>query len=371
MKKTYLDHNATTPLLPEVKARIAEALETYGNPSSLHWAGRDAKELIESTRYALADLLKTTPENLIFTSSATESNTTVLKSIPPNGHIITTTIEHSCILKTCETLEKQGSEITYLPVNSNCKINSKDLESAITETTKLISIMLANNETGTIQPLEDCIKIANAHNIPIHTDAVQAFGKIPFDLEKYPVDYLSLSGHKFGTPKGIGILYAKDPESLTPIFQGGHHETGLRAGTQNTLSIAALETAAKIAHQTQEETAHHTKALKEAILSALKIPGLKINGDPENSLPNTLNITIPGKTGESIMMNLDLEGIAISTGSACSTGSIDPSHTLLAMGLSEKDALSSIRISLGTTTTESDIAKLTSTLNRLAAQDSL
>ncbi|OHD24296.1 MAG: cysteine desulfurase NifS [Spirochaetes bacterium GWD1_27_9] len=364
----YLDNNATTPLHPKVKEKIRETLDFYANPSSAHQSGREVRFLIEQAREEIASFLNCLPEELIFTASGSEANNTVLKSvglccnhgcsIQSKIHIISTTIEHPSVLNTLKCLESQSVEVTYIPVDEYGIINPDDVKKAIKKETTLISIMYANNEIGSIQPIEEIAKIAKEHKITFHTDAVQAIGKIPIDLQKLSVDYLSLSGHKIYAPKGIGVLYKrKGTKEICPLINGGHQEHSLRAGTENTIGIIALGEAFKQLKLEMNDEVKHIKHLRDKLEKAIfeKIPNVKLNGHPEKRLPGTLNVSFKNIEGESILLRLDLYGVAVSTGSACSTGSLEPSHVIMALGVDPEIAHSSIRFSMGRDNTEEEI----------------
>jgi len=368
----YLDNNATTPLHPEVKNKIKDVLDVFGNPSSIHQLGRYSRYLVEESRNIIASFLNCLPEEIIFTASGSEANNTILKSAmnccsgsicncssKGKKHIITSSIEHPSVLNTLKCLEAQDVEVTFLPVDKNGEISLSELERNIKKETSLISIMYANNEIGTIQPIEDVVKIAKKYGIKVHTDAVQAVGKVPIDLSKLDVDYLSLSGHKIYAPKGIGVIFRRRTknETLCPLITGGHQENSLRAGTENTIGIIALGEAIKqLKIEMDSEISmllKLRKKLEEGILNNIKYT--KLNGHPEKRLPGTLNISFRGIEGESILLRLDMMGIAVSTGSACSSGSLDPSHVLMAINEDPELAHGSIRFSIGRENTESDI----------------
>jgi cysteine desulfurase len=364
----YLDNNATTPLHPAVKKRIIDFLDFYGNPSSAHELGRTVKFQVDNARAEIASFLNCLPEEIIFTASGSEANNTVLKSVACCGagvcecktthHIISTKIEHPSVLNTLQCLEAQNVEVTYIDVDEFGMINPLDVRKAIKKNTSLISIMWANNEIGTIQPIEEISLIAKEYKIPFHTDAVQAIGKVPIDLSKINVDYLSLSGHKIYAPKGIGVLYKKKTNKiLCPLINGGHQEQSLRAGTENTIGIIALGEAFKQLKLEMNDEIQNIKKLRDKLEKGIfdTIPNVKLNGHPTKRLPGTLNISFKNIEGESILLRLDLYGIAVSTGSACSSGSLEPSHVIMALGVDPEIAHSSIRFSLGRETTEKDI----------------
>ncbi len=364
----YLDNNATTPLHPKVKEKIIDFLDNYGNPSSLYETGRTVKQMVEDARQKIADFLNCDPDEIIFTAGGSEANNTVIKGAASccafcnvsNTHIITSAIEHPSVMNTLKCLEQQNVEVTYLPVDEYGLVNPKDVRDAIRTETVLITIMYANNEIGTIQPIEEITKIANENNIPIHTDAVQAIGKIPVDLKKTNVDYLSLSGHKIYGPKGIGVLFRrKGTKSLCPLISGGHQENSMRAGTENTIGIVGIGEAIKQLNLEMNSKVKKIKYLRDKLEFGLKknISNISVNGHPEKRLPGVLNVSFNDIEGESILLRLDMHGIAISTGSACSSGSLEPSYVITALGVPAEQAHSSIRFSLGRENTEEDIDK--------------
>jgi cysteine desulfurase len=367
----YLDNNATTPLHPSVKEKIINALELYGNPSSAHDYGRNIRSLVENAREEIAGFLNCGPDEIIFTASGSEANNTVLKSsILCNAmnscdkgeklHIISTKIEHPSVLNTLRCLENQKVEVTYLPVDSTGLVDPADVEMAIRPETALISIMWANNEIGTIQPIEEIGLIAKKHKILFHTDAVQAVGKVDIDLSKSNIDYLSLSGHKIYAPKGIGVLYKKNSSrKLCPLINGGHQEHSLRAGTENTIGILALGEAFRQLRKEMKNEIENVRRLRDKLEKGIfeSVSHVKLNGHPVRRLPGTSNISFLNVEGESILLRLDLHGIAVSTGSACSSGSLEPSHVIMALGVDAEIAHSSIRFSLGRENTDKDVEK--------------
>jgi cysteine desulfurase len=365
----YLDNNATTPMAPEVKKAITDSLSVYGNPSSHHAFGVEARKLVESSRQDVAALLGVPADEIVFTSGGSESNNLVIKGTLCHStscvfakkigkpHVITSVIEHPAVLESCRCLEHDGAEVTYLPVDGKGLVSPDDLEKAIKPTTKLITIMYANNEIGTIQPIAELGKIARAHDVRFHTDAVQAVGKIPVNPITDNVDFLSLSGHKLNGPKGIGALWFRNKMYVCPLIAGGHQERGQRAGTENTLGIVGLGAAARLAMSDREEEAKRVSRQRDRLQKLLveSISHTQINGSEEHRLPNTLNISFKYIEGESILFYLDFDGIAVSTGSACSSGSLEPSHVLLALGMDHGMAHGSIRFSLGRYTTDEEI----------------
>ena len=364
MKRIYLDHNATSPVDPEVlEAMLPYYKENFGNASSVHEFGRIARMAVEDAREVLYKFLGAFKANeIVFTSGGTESDNFAIKGIAhalkkKGNHIITSSVEHSAVLNTCKFLEQEGFSVTYLPVDENGIVDLNALKKAITDKTILVSIMLANNEIGTIEPIEEISKIVKEKNIILHTDAVQAVGKIPIDVKKMGVDLLSLSGHKFHGPKGVGALYIKQGVKITQHQHGGHHERKRRAGTENVPGIAGLGKAVEIAEKNIKRDTEHMLALRERLYNGIKknIKDIKLNGHPEKRLPNTLNVSFKYLEGESILLSLDMEGVAASTGSACTSGSLEPSHVLISMRIDPADAQGSIRFSLGKDNTEEEI----------------
>ena len=357
----YLDNNATTPIHPEVAQAFKKSLSIFGNPSSIHYAGRQAYEALENARDSVASLLGVASDTLIFTSSGTEANNHVLQAlIQPHAttqkpHIITSAIEHSSVKETCRFLERIGAAtVSRIPVDTQGVIDLEALEKSITPETKLIFIMTANNEVGTIQPQADIVKIAQKHGILCGTDAVQAVGKIPLNAEELGVDFLTLSSHKLYAPKGSGALYIKPGVSLYPLIYGGAHERRLRGGTQNVPGIIALGKAAQLLKEhDQTEVQKLTTQFTEGVFSS--IPDVFLNGHPELRIPGTVNLSFKGVSGEALLMNLDQLGIAVSTGSACSTGSIEPSSVLQAMEVPEDLIQCAVRFSIGQFNTHEEI----------------
>ncbi len=366
MKRIYFDHNATTPVDPEVlDAMLPFFKEEYGNPSSIHWAGRNSRKAVEEGRESVCRLLNCSNIELIFTSSGTEGDNHAIKGVAyakkeKGNHIITTKVEHPAVLNTCKHLAKDGFETTYLDVDANGLIDLEALKAAITPKTILISIMYANNETGVIFPIKEIGEIAKEKGVTFHTDAVQAAGKIPIDAQKLNVDLLTISGHKLYGPKGIGALFAKRGVRLVPLIHGGHHERNRRGGTENVAGIAGLGRAAEIALRDMEKEGVQLSALRNRIEKGLaeKIPHIKVNGHLERRLPNTANISFEFVEGESLLLNLDMKGIAASSGSACTSGSLEPSHVLLALGLTHEMSHGSVRFSLGKSNTAADVEYL-------------
>jgi len=363
MKRIYLDYAATAPTDPEVvKAMQPYFFEKSGNASSLHSFGQEAKKAVEDAREALASFIGALPDEIVFTSGGTESDNYAIKGVASalaqkGNHIITTAIEHHAILEPCKYLEKLGFNLTYLGVDKTGRISVQDVEKAITDKTILISVMHANNEIGTIQPIAEIGKIARQKNIYFHTDAVQTIGHIPVDVNKMNIDLLSLSAHKFYGPKGVGALYIRKGTRVDRFMQGGDQEKGRRASTQNTPGIAGLGKAVELCAKNMDQEAKFQIKLRDKMISRIKkdIPDVLLNGDPVNRLPNNVNFSIKYIEGESMLLNLDMLGIACSTGSACTSTSLEPSHVLLALGLPHEIAHGSLRITLGRWTKEEEI----------------
>ena len=362
--RIYLDNNATTALDADVKHTMAEFAHSYGNPSSIHAAGKESHDAIEAARKSLSLLINCTPRRLIFTSGGSEGNNFVIKGVAfsygdSKNHIITTSVEHPSVINTCQWLERQGFTVTYLPVDQNGIVSAEELSGALGEKTCLVSIVAANNETGSIQPIEELARIARRKGVLFHTDAVQAVGKIPVDVQAWGVDFLTLSGHKFRGPKGAGAVYIRKGVEIGPLIHGGKQEGGLRGGTENTLGIVGMGRAAGLAArrlgEMEDRVRHMRDKLYEGILRIA--PGANLNGHPKKRLPNTLNVTLPGIRGESLVLALDSRGIFFSSGSACKSGSPEPSHVLLAMGLSEEEAHCALRFSLGIENTDEHIER--------------
>ena len=368
MKNIYLDYNATTPIDPRVLEEMMPYLsENYGNPSSIHSFGRKGKEALDKAREQVSQLISASPKEILFTSGGSEAANFAIKSTARSllrekgSHIVTTRVEHECVLESLKFLEKEGFQVTYLGVNSDGLIDLEELKEAITDETILVSCMYANNETGVIFPIDKIAEIVKERGVLFHTDAVQAAGKIDIDLKKIPADLLSISAHKFYGPKSVGALFIRDglseQISLTPLIHGGGQERGKRSGTENVPGIVGLGAASNIASNEMKNDESRIRVLRDQLLHSIKkdIDGVKLNGLLEEMLWNTLNLSIKGVEGESLSMNLDIEGVAVSTGSACSEGTVDPSHVVSAMGLSREDAASSVRISLGRFTQQEDI----------------
>ncbi|MGO9415565.1 MAG: IscS subfamily cysteine desulfurase [Syntrophobacteraceae bacterium] len=371
MSEVYLDNNATTALAPEVAAFIHETIAEYGNPSSIHKTGNQAKEILEGARRKVAAALGVTARRIIFTGGGSEANNLAIKGVvfnkgPERSHVITSAIEHPAVLEPLKWLELLGVKVTYLPVDSSGMVDPDDARKALTPDTVLISVMLANNETGTIEPVAELARVAHEAGALMHTDAVQAFGKVPVNVAELGVDMLSVSAHKVHGPKGVGALYIAKGVGVESLVHGGGQEFGMRAGTENVLGIAGFGRAAELMSGSFSNRAR-VCSLRDSLEAALKglVPGMKVNGHPVERLPNTLNAVLPGFRGESIVLALDRRGVRISSGSACKSGSARPSHALLAIGLSEEEAHCSIRISLGVGTTIDEIERAISALGEV------
>ncbi|HCD72186.1 cysteine desulfurase NifS [Thermovirga lienii] len=363
-RKVYMDHSATTPLAIEVFEAMEPYLKgSFGNPNSIHAWGREARKAVNEARDQIADLINAESREIIITGGGSEADNLAIKgtafALQDKGkHIITSAIEHHAVLDACDWLEKIGFEVTVLPVDSNGTVDLEALEKAIRDDTILITIMYANNEVGTIQPVEKIIEIAKKRGVRVHLDGVQAVGHIPVDVKELDVDLLTLSAHKMYGPKGVGALYVKKGTKLVPIIHGGGQEFGLRSGTENTAGIIGFGAAAKLAKRRLEEKEHLKEAaLRDKLLSGImkNIPHAHITGHPTQRLPFHASVCFDFIEGESLLLRLDAEGIGASSGSACTSGSLEPSHVLLAMGISHERAHGSLRLTLGKDTTEEDI----------------
>ncbi len=369
MNRVYLDFNATTPVEPEVlDAMLPYFSAEFANAASIHTPGQRARAAVETAREQVAALIGARPQEIVFTSGGTESDNHAIfgvvarpilavRSGQTAKHIITTAIEHEAVLNACQALEKEGVFVTYLPTGRQGQIDLDDLRSAIRPETILITIMHANNELGTVQPLEEIGRIAKAADIYFHTDAVQSAGKIPIDVNALQVDLLSLSGHKLYAPKGIGALYVRGGTRLRQLLYGGHHQRGFRPGTENVAGIVGLGKAAGLARRSLAEDAKRVSALRDKLEQGLlqRVPLSRVNAGTAPRTPNATNLVFPGIEGEALLIALDLKGLACSTGAACSSGAVEPSHVLTAIGLLPEEARASLRFSLGRHTTPADI----------------
>lgn len=360
MRRVYLDNNATTPVLPEVfEAMRPFYLEQFGNASSIHHFGQHARAAVEKARASIAALLNARPAEIVFTSGGTEADNLGIFGLVQRGdHVITSTIEHSAVMNSCKRLEQMGCEVTFVPVNGRGEIDPAEVRAALRPNTRLISTMMANNETGVVQPVEEIGRIAEEADVFFHTDAVQVAGKIVIDVQKLRCDALTISGHKIHAPQGTGALFIKKGTLIQPQIYGGSHERQRRAGTENLPGIVGLGKAAELARQWLEhggspEMAAMRDHLQETVLGAMDDVG--VNGQGAPRVPNTTNFWFDHVEGEALVIALDLKGLAVSSGAACSSGAIEPSHVLLAMGLPHQRARASIRVSLGKQTTQEDI----------------
>lgn len=362
----YVDNSATTPISKEVlDAMMPWLTEGYGNASSIYSKGREAGWALKGAREQVASILGAQPNEIYFTSGGSESDNWAIKgaaaTMAKRGkkHIITSAFEHHAVLHSCAALEKQGFEVTYVPVHENGIVRVEDIEAAIRPDTGLVTIMYANNEIGTVQPIKEIGALCRKHKIWFHTDAVQAFGHVPINVEEQNIDMLSVSGHKIHAQKGVGLLYVKKGVVLPNLIDGGAQERGKRAGTENIAGIVGLAKAMEIASQNIEERGERTKVLRDKLIdNILKIDRTRLNGDREQRLPGNVNISIEGIEGESLLLSLDMYGICASSGSACTSGSLDPSHVLLAIGLCHEVAHGSLRISLSDENTMEDVDRI-------------
>lgn len=383
MNYIYFDNAATTKLDDEVfKEMMPYFINEYGNASSIYKLGRNSRNAVETAREKIAEAINAEPREIYFTSGGTESDNTAIRGIAYNykkkgNHIITSKIEHPAVLQTCKQLEKEGFEVTYIDVDEYGIIDLESLKKSIKETTILISIMFANNEIGTIQPIKEIGKIAKENNIYFHTDSVQAVGSIKIDVKEMNIDSLSMSAHKFYGPKGIGALYVKKGINFQKFMNGGHQEKNKRAGTENVPAIVGMGKAIEIAYKDLEKHTKHIKELRDYYIREVqdKIPYVKINGDIDKRLPGNSNISFRFIEGEGLLLNLDLQGICASSGSACTSGSLEPSHVLLAVGLPHEIAHGSLRISIGKYNTKEEIdylvEKLVEIVERLRSMSPL
>ena len=369
----YADNSATTKVKPEVLEKMLPFFkEQYGNPSSLYAFAYESKRAVEDARAKVADVIGAKPREIFFTSCGSESDNWAIRGVAEKfgkGHIITSSIEHPAVINTCKYLEQKGFEVTYLPVDEKGRVSPESVEGAIKKDTILITIMTANNEIGTIEPIAEIGKIAKEKKILFHTDAVQAYGHIPMNVDEMNIDLLSLSGHKIGAPKGIGALYIRTGIKLANLICGGGQERGRRAGTENVPYIAGLGEAARLAKENMEENIKRLTKMRDALIERVeKIPYTRITGDRENRLPGLVSIVIEGIEGEALLLNMFNEGICASSGSACSSGSLDPSHVLLSIGLPHHIAHGSLRLSLGEDNLDGDEIKIADAVEKVAAR---
>jgi cysteine desulfurase len=376
VRRIYLDHAATTPTHPEVvKAMLPYFSEAFGNPSSIHSYGQEAKGAVEEARTKVAQLIGARSEEIVFTSGGTEADNSVLKGIAlanehKGNHIITTPIEHPAVLEACKFLEKRGLKITCLPVDKYGLVDPDDVKRVITGKTILISVIHANNEVGTIEPVEEIGEIAREAGVYFHSDAVQTAGHIPVNVDELRVDLLAISGHKLYGPKGVGALYVRKGTRLVSLIHGGEQEKRRRAGTENVPAIVGLGRAVELAGQEMDKEIERQAGLRDKLVKGLmeRIDHIRLNGHPRKRLPNNVNVSIDFVEGESMLLNLDLEGICASTGSACSSASLEPSHVLLALGLYPEQAHGSLRFTLGRENSEADVERVLDVLPGIVAK---
>lgn len=359
MKRIYLDHNATTPLHPAVLEEMLPCFEGgFGNPSSPHALGQQARRAVDRARERVAALIGARPEEIVFTSGGTEADN--LAVFGARGRrVVTSAVEHQAVLAACEFLERRGTSVERVPVDRDGIVDPEALERAITPGTSLVSVMLANNEVGTLQPVERMAPLARAHGALLHTDAVQAAGRVPVDVRALGVDLLSLSSHKLYGPKGAGALFVRRGVEIAPLLHGGHQERRVRAGTENVPAIVGFGKACELAREKLQERAAHARALRDELerLALATIPGARLNGHPRHRLPNTLNLGFEGIDGELLAASLDVQGLACSTTSACHSGRAEPSHVLLAMGRSVGEARGAVRFSFGEANTAEEVRR--------------
>ncbi|MBO4306235.1 MAG: cysteine desulfurase NifS [Clostridia bacterium] len=376
MKRVYLDNAATTRLIPEVLNEMLPYMtDIYGNPSSPHYFGQQSAMAVDRARQQVASAINADPSEIIFMSGGSEADNTAIRGIAERyskkgRHIITTAVEHHAVLHTCQLLEKQGYEVTYLPVDEYGMVTAEQVRDAMRDDTILVTIMFANNEVGTIMPIAEIGKLCRERKVFFHTDAVQAVGHLPIDVQAMNIDMLSMSAHKFHGPKGIGALYVRKGIIVPALIVGGAQERNRRAGTENVPGIVGMGKAIELACSDLEAKANKMMVLRDKLIREipLRIPEVKLNGHPTNRLPNNVNYSIKYIEGESILLMLDLNGIAASSGSACTSGSLDPSHVLLAMGLTHEVAHGSVRMTLCDDTTEEDIDYVLEVLPKVAAK---
>jgi cysteine desulfurase len=381
MRRIYLDHNATTPIHPEaIEAMLPFLREDFGNPSSVHAFGQAAKKGLEEAREAVARLIGAQPEEIVFTGSGTEASNLAIKGVVyarGGGHVITSSIEHPAVLNVCRQIEREGFRVTYLPVDRTGSIEPDDVRRAMTEETILVTLMHANNEVGTIQPIEEAARVARERGVLFHTDAVQSAGKIPVDVDGLGADLLSFSAHKVYGPKGVGALFVRRGTSLRALIHGGHQEQDRRAGTENVAGIVGFGRAAGLASRMVTAKQEELQSLRDYFWKKIQqeIEDVHLNGDLSRGLPNTLSAGFDYIDGESLLINLDLQGVAASAGSACTSGALEPSHVLVAMGVAPETARGTLRFSLGRESTNEEIDEtvslLTDTVKRLRSMSPL
>jgi len=376
LPRVYMDHNATTPIRPEVlEAFLPYYQERFANPSSAHAEGQEARVAVEAAREKVAALLGAKPREIIFTGCGTESDNMALRGVlateaKTGSHIVTTAIEHPAVIETCAYLETRGVEVTYVPVGRSGVIDPDDVAESIRDDTVLVSVMHGNNESGSVQPIAEIAKLVKERAKVFHTDAVQTTGKLPIDVEEMNIDLLALSGHKLNAPKGIGALYIREGLTMDALIHGGHQERNRRSGTENVAGIVALGRACELAMSHMEEESAQLRRLRDRLQEGLqeRISEVEINGDPQRRLPGTLNMSFRAIGGEPLLINLDLAGVAVSTGSACASGNTDPSHVLQAMGVPKDLIEGSLRFSLGWGNTDEDIDRVIEVLPDIVAR---
>ncbi len=373
-RKVYLDHNASTPVHPDViQAMLPYFGERFGNPSSVHGFGREARDGMETAREQVSRFLEVKKEEIVFTSGGTESDNMAIKGIAHarrRGHIITSQVEHHAVLRTCESLEENGFEATYLPVDGYGMVDPEDVRRAIRPDTILVTLMHANSEAGTIQPMREIGRITREMEIPLHVDGVQTFGKVPIDVDAFGIDLLSFSGHKIYGPKGVGGLYIRRGTKMVSVQHGGEHERSRRAGTENVAGIVGLGAAVEIRGREMTAEGVRLSALRDRLWDEVRarIPEVRLNGHPTERLPGTCNLCFRGVESESIVLGLDLKGIGVSAGSACTSGNVEPSYVLVAMGVPVEWAMGSVRSSLGRGTSRADIDYVVESIQPLVAK---
>ena len=373
-RRVYLDHNASTPVHPEVlEAMLPYFSERFGNPSSIHGFGREAREGLDTARETISGFLKVSKDEIVFTSGGTESDNMAIKGVAAargRGHFVTSAVEHHAVLRTCETLAKQGFDLTVLPVDGYGMVSPDDVRRAIRPDTILVTIMHANSEVGTIQPVAEIGRITREHGVTFHVDGVQTFGKLPLDLDALNIDLLSFSGHKIYGPKGIAGLYIRKGTKMASVQHGGEHERRRRAGTENVPGAVGLGKAVEVRARDMAEEETRVRALRDRLWTGLskRVPEVRLNGHPTERLPGTCNVCFRHIESESIVLGLDLKGIGVSAGSACTSGSVEPSHVLVAMGVPLDWAMGTVRCSLGRTTTAEDIDYVLDSVEPLAGK---
>jgi len=373
-RRVYLDHNASTPVHPEVlEAMLPYFSERFGNPSSIHGFGREAREGLDTARETISGFLKVSKDEIVFTSGGTESDNMAIKGVAAargRGHFVTSAVEHHAVLRTCETLAKQGFDLTVVPVDGHGMVSPDDVRRAMRPDTILVTIMHANSEVGTIQPVAEIGRITREHGVAFHVDAVQTFGKLPLDLDALNIDLLSFSGHKIYGPKGIAGLYIRKGTKMASVQHGGEHERRRRAGTENVPGAVGLGKAVEVRARDMAEEETRVRALRDRLWTGLskRVPEVRLNGHPTERLPGTCNVCFRHIESESIVLGLDLKGIGVSAGSACTSGSVEPSHVLVAMGVPLDWAMGTVRCSLGRTTTAEDIDYVLDSVEPLAGK---